>query len=185
MKEFDFVKLTLWLAGVLTLGLAVGWYWIGMKTEQTEKDIKDVERICKSVGLIAKDIKTLEKEKRNDKTPEQSDTSGIHTFFQKQGSGQIDIQPNRDYTVKARDRENNAKGGFTDQQFTIEFRRDQPKTREQIMAFIFNCETQSRRIKLQKAKITLDQENATQDLWRADALTFVRRDPIKAATPTN
>jgi hypothetical protein len=55
----------------------------------------------------------------------------------------------------------------------------------QIMAFIFNCETQSRRIKLQKAKITLDQENATQDLWRADALTFVRRDPTKAAPPAN
>lgn len=182
MKEFDFVKLTLWLAGVLTLGLAVGWFVIGGWTEQTEKDIREVEKICKSVGQTARDIKTLEKEKRNDKTPEQSDESGIHTFFQEQGR-RIDIQPNRDYTLKARPRETN-KAGFTDQQITIEFRRDQPKTREQAMAFIFNCETQSRRIKLQKAKITLDSENPSADLWRADALTFVRRDPIKAA-PAN
>jgi hypothetical protein len=178
VKEFDFVKLTLWLAGVLTLGLGVGYFLVGNWTAQTERDIKSIERVCKDVGLIAKDIKTLEDEKRNDKTPEQSDTGGIHTFFQAQGR-LARIQPNTDYTLKARDRDLNTRGGYADQQFVIEFRKDQPKTREQIMMFIYNCETQSRRIKLQKAKITLDAEQAPADLWRADALTFVRRDPLR------
>jgi len=180
MKEFDFVKLTLWLGGVLTLGLAIGYVVLGRKVQSTTRDIAAIERACKEVGRVAKDIKTLEEEKRSDRTPDQTDTSGIFTFFQTQAA-RSDIRANEDYTLKPGDPEPNRKGGYVDQRFQIDFRKDHPKTRAQIMSFIFNCETQSRRIKLQKARISLDPALAAQDLWRADFLTFVRRDPTKLA----
>ena len=178
MKEFDFVKLTLWLAAVLTLGLAVVYFVFGNLITKMDRDIKLIETACTEVGLITKDIKTLEDEKRNDKTPDSSD-SAIHTFFLKQAN-RNHIEPNTDYTLKSRDSEKNTKLGYVDEQFQLDFRKDRLKTREQIFGFIYNCETQSRRIKLQKARISLDPDQAANDLWRADSLVFVRRDPIKA-----
>lgn len=179
MKEFDFVKLTLWLAGVLTLAAGAGYLALGVAIERTERDIRAIEADCKEVGLLSKDIKTLEDEKDRDKTPDTTET-GINTYFytwaQRHG-----IEANVDYTLKPRDPVKNARIGFVDQQFNLEFKKDRPKSRDQIMKFIFDCETQSRRIKLQKAKLTLDPDVAAQDAWRADSLTFVRRDPIKAA----
>jgi hypothetical protein len=64
----------------------------------------------------------------------------------------------------------------------IDFKKDKPTSREQVMKFIYNCESQSRRIKLQKARISLNASRATEDVWSADSLTFVRRDPAKAGT---
>ena len=180
MKEFDFVKLTLWLAAVLTLALGVGYFVVGGWITKMDRDIAQIKTICTQVGLVAKDIKTLEDEKRNDKTPDSSDAA-IHTFFLKQAS-RNHIEPNTDYTLKSRDRDTNTKAGYTDEQFQLDFKKDHLKTREQIFGFIYNCETQSRRIKLQKASISLDADQATADLWRADSLTFVRRDPIKSAS---
>lgn len=182
MKEFDFVKLTLWLAAVLTIGLAALYFWLGVRIERTNDEIKNIERTCKTIGLLAKDIKTLETEKKNDKTPDTS--AGIHSFFMSQAlsSG---IKANEDYTLRTRDPEKNMKLGYVDEQFTIDFKKDRPQKRENIFKFVYNCETQSRRIKLTKAKITLDPDMAVQDLWRADSLTFVRRDPLKGAAGTN
>jgi hypothetical protein len=184
VKEFDFVKLTLWLAAVLSLGLGVGYFVLGRKIDQTTSEIAQIERICKTVGLLAKDIKTLEEEKKSDKTPDQTNTAGINTFFFTQAQ-LCGIRANEDYTLKPKDPEANNKLGYVDQEFTIDFKKDHPKKRDQIFLFIFNCETQSRRIKLAKAKITLDPDQAVQDLWRADSLTFVRRDPLKGSAPAN
>ena len=180
MKEFDFVKLTLWLAGVLTLGLAAGYFYLGHKAQKAERDIKSIELICKDVGLLAKDIKTLEDEKRSDKLIDVTDTSGITSYFY-QHARKRGIEANEDYLFKPREPTKNKGGGWVDQDFLLEFKKDRPKHREQLMAFIYDCETQSRRIKLQKAKFSLDPEMAPQDLWRADSLTFTRRDPSKTS----
>ena len=182
MKDFDFVKLTLWIAGALTIGLAALYFWLGLRIDKVNGDIKRIEGVCKTVGLLAKDIKTLVNEKKNDKTPDTS--AGIHSFFmtQAQNSG---IRVNEDYTLKTRDPEQNKKIGYVDEQFTIDFKKDRPHKRKNIFSFIYNCETQSRRIKLTKAKLTLDPDMAVQDLWRADSLTFVRRDPLRGATEAN
>jgi hypothetical protein len=180
VKEFDFVKLTLGLAAVLVVALGVLWFELGRRTKLMARDIKVVETICKDIGRKAKDIRVLEEEKRNDKM---SDTTeqGIHTFFQAQGKVRnIGIEA-EDYTLKPKKEVAKAGVGWVDQEFQLEFKKDRPKRREQLIAFIYNCETQSRRIKLQKAKITLVEERAAEDMWRADSLTFTRRDPVKVA----
>jgi len=176
VKEFDFVKLTLGLAGALIVGLSVAAFVLTSNTRAMERDITNIERICKDVGLKAKDIRLLEEEKNNDKMQDTT-AAGIHTYFQKQAQNSH-FQANEDYTLKAKDPDENKQRGYKDQQFLIEF-KNRPKTREQIMKFIYHCETQSRKVKLQKAKITLVEDQALDDLWKADSLTFVRRDPLK------
>lgn len=181
MKEFDFVKLTLWLASALVAGLCVLWFLLGGWTAGVEQHIRQVEGRCKEIGQLSKDINTLGEEKRNDKTPDNENSSEIYSYFAN-NAARAQIRAEEAYTMKPRDPEPNKGGGWVDQQFVIDFKKDKPTTREQIMKFIYNCESQSRRIKLQKARISLNASRATEDVWSADSLTFVRRDPAKAGT---
>lgn len=180
MKELDFVKLTLWLSGLLIVAFLGGWFWFGHKIEGLERDIKSTTSICRQVGEVTKDIKLLEKEKKNDKAPQEAgDKAGILSYFS-EWAKRSHFNPAQDYLFKPRDPEKN-RNGWEDQLFVIDFKKDKPKRRDHLFTFIFNCESQSRRIKLQKARLTLAEENAVADLWNADSLTFVRRDPAKVA----
>ncbi len=185
MKEVDFVKLTLWLAGLLIVAFFGGWLWFGRKITALERDIVSTSTICREVGEVAKDIKLLEDEKKNDKAPlDSADKAGILSYFSAQAQ-RSQFNPSSDYLFKPRDPEKNSKGGFVDQSFVVDFKKDKPKHRDQLMKFLYNCESQSRRIKLQKARLTLADENAVTDFWNADSLTFVRRDPAKSTAAGN
>ena len=179
MKELDFVKLTLWLSALLAVAFFGGWIWKGRQIAQYERDIKAVEAVCKQIGEIAKDINVLEEEKRNDKAPQDSaDRAGILTYFSEQAK-RVHFNPGQDYVFKPRDPEPNRQGGWIDTSYVVDFRKDKPKFRDNLMKFLWYCETQSRRIKLQKARLSLSEENAVQDFWNADSLTFVQRSPTK------
>lgn len=177
-QEVDFVKLTLWLAGLLALAFFGGWVWYGRKITQAEREIAEARGICGEVGKLAKDIRVLDEERRSDKAPKDTaDQVGILSYFSEQAR-EAKFNPGQDYAFKPRDPERN-RGGYVDQLFVIEFKKDRPKPRANLMAFLFNCE-RSRRIKLVKARLSLAEENAVADLWNADSLTFAKRDPIKA-----
>lgn len=179
MKELDFVKLTLWLAGLLIVAFIGGWFWKGHQIKGMERDIAIVRSHCADVGKIAKDIKLLQDEKKNDKLPQDTaDKTGIISYFATWAQ-QSHFNPSKDYLWKPREPETNAKGGWIDQAYEISFKKDSPKKRDTLMKFIYNCESQSRRIKLQKARFSLAEENAAEDFWNADTLTFVQRSPIK------
>ncbi len=178
MKELDFVKLTLWLAGLLIATFLGIWLWFGHKIEGIERDIKSTSAICREVGEVTKDINLLEKEKKNDKAPQGAeDKAGILSYFS-EWAKRSHFNPGQDYLFKPRDPERN-RNGWVDQLFVIDFKKDKPKRRDHLFTFLYNCESQSRRIKLQKARLTLAEENAVEDFWNADSLTFVRRDPAK------
>ena len=83
MKEFDFVKLTLWIALALTAALGGTYVWLGMKLKQLDLDVKSVEGEAKNVGRITHDLKTLDEMKRNDKLKDDS-VVGIHSYFAEQ-----------------------------------------------------------------------------------------------------
>jgi hypothetical protein len=181
MKEFDFVKLTLGIAVALTVGLAGTYVWLGMKLRDLDSDIKQVELVAKDVGRMTHDLKTLNDMKQNDKMKDDS-VDGIHAYFAEQAR-QAKIDPNEDYTLRPREKEASKSGAFVDYQYVLDFKKDHLKTREQIIAFIFNVEQRSRRIKLARAKLTLVEDKAADDIWVADSLTFVRRDPSKVEAP--
>ncbi len=176
MKEFDFVKLTLWIALVLTAALGGGYFWLGMKLDDLDKDINAAKTACRRVGQIVHDISTLEDEKRNDKTPDYTDI-GINSYFAACARGP-QIDPNADYTLKPRQEVPSKDRTYQDAQYVLDFKRDHYLNRDQIFTFIWNVE-RSRRIKLARAKISLVAERATEDLWVPESLTFDRRDPIK------
>jgi len=181
VKELDFVRLTLWLAGIVIVAFLVGWWWKGREIRQTEKDLAQIRVHCAEIGRIVKDLKILQDERRNDKLPQElHDKTGIISYFS-QMAQRCQINPSRDYTWKPRDPDVNKKGGWVDQAYMIDFKKDQGKSRDQIMKFIFNCESQSRRIKLQKARLSLPEEWAEKDLWNADSLVFVQRNAQKTA----
>ena len=178
MKEFDFVKLTLGLSCALIVGLLGHSFWLLKKTTTMTVHVDAIARDCTEIGKLSNDIGVLEKEKRNDKTPDSTQV-GINTYFNAQGLP-YGIAASEDYTLKPHDPDKKNKADYVDQQIDIQFKKDRPKTREQIMKFIYMCESQSRRIKLQKARIALVEDRATDDIWSADSLVFVRRDPVKA-----
>lgn len=177
MKEFDFVKLTLWIALALTAALGGTYVWLGMKLADLDRDIKIVESDSKSVGRLTHDLKTLEDMKRNDKLKDQS-SEGIHAYFAEQAR-LAGIDPNEDYSLRPREGDPSKDKTYTDYQYVLEFKKTALKKRENLVKFIFNVESQSRRIKLARAKFTLVEEKAADDAWIADSLTFVRRDPAK------
>ena len=179
MKEFDFVKLTLWIALVLTAALGGGYVWLGMKLEELDNQIKGATAACRRVGQIAHDISTLEEEKRTDKTPDYTDI-GINSYFAT-CARVPNIDPNSDYSLKPRDAVPSKDKTYQDTQYVLDFKRDKHFSREQIFTFIWNVE-RSRRIKLARAKISLVAERATEDLWIPEMLTFDRRDPVKPKT---
>ena len=179
MKELDFVKLTLWLSCLLIVACFGGWIWAGRQIVNFQRDIKTVETLCAEVGEVTKDIKVLQEERKNDKLPQGSeDKTGIISYFSALAQ-RSHFNPGQDYLWKPKEPEPNVKGGWIDQAYTIDFKKDKPKHREQLMKFLYNCEAQSRRIKLQKARLSLSEENAAQDFWNADSLTFVQRSPYK------
>jgi hypothetical protein len=187
VKEFDFVKLTLWIALVLTAALGGGYVWLGMKLDLLSTQITKTEAVCRRVGQISHDIRTLSEEKQNDKTPDYTDI-GINSYFADCARGK-DVarpmmDPNDDYTLHPKDAVPSKDKTFQDTQYVLDFKRDHYKSREQIFTFIWNVE-RSRRIKLARAKISLVAERATDDVWVPESLTFDRRDPIKpkAAEP--
>lgn len=175
MKEFDFVKLTLWVAMALTAGLGGGYVWLGTKLDRLQADILNVERIAKDIGARSRDIATLREERNKDKTRDKTQ-EGIHSYFAEQAR-QCKMDPNVDYTLKPKEPDLSKDKAYTDIQYVLDFKRDRPKLREQVMIFIYNVESQSRRMKLSKAKISLVEAKAQDDLWTPDMLTFVRRDP--------
>lgn len=177
MKEFDFVKLTLWIAVVLTVGLGGTYVWLGMRVAALDGDIALVERNSKDVGELTRDLKTLEEMKRNDKLKDES-SDGIHAYFAEQAR-HAGIDPNEDYSLRPRDPEKGKDGSYLDYQYVLEFKKDHVKKRNDLLMFIWNVESQSRRIRLARAKLSLVEEKAADDLWVADSLTFVRRDPAK------
>lgn len=176
MKEFDFVKLTLWTAVALTAALGGTYVWLGMKLTALDADIKLVTSASTEVGRLTHDLKTLEDMKRNDKLKDES-AEGIHAYFAEQARN-AGMDPNEDYNLRPRDPEKSKDGSYNDYQYVLEFKKDHPKKREYIVMFIYNVEARSRRIKLARAKLSLVEDKATDDLWVADSLTFVRRDPI-------
>jgi len=177
MKEFDFVKLTLGIALALTVGLAGTYVWLGMKLNELDGDIKVVEVDSKEIGKLTHDLKTLGDMKLNDKLKDESD-GGIHSYFADQARRAL-MDPNEDYALRPREAEKSKEGTYVDSQFVLEFKKDRLKSREQLVKFIFNVESQSRRIKLARAKLSLVEDKAADDVWVADSLTFVRRDPVK------
>jgi hypothetical protein len=178
MKEFDFVKLTLGIAVALTVALAGTYVWLGMKLHDLDRDILMVENTCKDVGRLTHDLKTLEEMKRNDKLKDATDV-GIHSYFAEQART-AGMDANEDYSLHPREAQKSKDGSYVDYQYVLDFKKDRAKKRENVMKFIFNVESQSRRIKLARAKITLVEEKAADDYWVPDSLTFVRRDPAKA-----
>jgi len=176
VKEFDFVKLTLWIALVLTAALGGGYVWLGMKLDELGKQIDDAKTACRRVGQIAHDIATLEEEKRNDKTPDYTDI-GINSYFAT-CARVPNIDPNNDYSLKPKEAVPSKDKTYQDTQYVLDFKRDHYFNREQIFTFVWNVE-RSRRIKLARAKISLVAERATEDLWIPESLTFDRRDPAK------
>jgi hypothetical protein len=178
MKEFDFVKLTLWIAVVLTAALGGGYVWLGTKVAQLQLEIREVESIARRVGSVSKDISALEEQKRNDKTPDASVQAGIYSYFANIARP-FGIDANSDYTLRPRDADKNRDNTYVDTPYVLDFKRDRPKTRDTIMKFIFNVESAARRIKLAKAKLTLVEAKADDDLWIADSLTFIQRDLAK------
>jgi hypothetical protein len=182
VNDFDFVKLTLWLSCILTAVLGGGAAYCSNRATSVKAETDKIEtNYCREIGRLAKDVKVLEEEKRNDKTPEQSDTTGIYTFFMSQAQ-RCQIDANADYTLKPREPQKHPNDGYVDQSFDVQFKKDRAKTRDRIVMFIYDCETQSRRIKLQQARITLVEDKATEDYWSADSLIFVRRDPMRTGT---
>jgi hypothetical protein len=182
VKEFDFVKLTLWIALVLTAALGGGYVWLGMKLDDLGTDIKAAESVCRRVGQIAHDITTLEEEKRTDKTPDYTDI-GINSYFA-DCARKPNIDPNNDYTLHPKEPVPSKDRTYQDAQYQLDFKRDHYFHRDQIFTFIWNVE-RSHKIKLARAKITLVAERAPEDLWVPESLTFDRRDPVKpkAAEP--
>jgi len=178
MKEFDFVKLTLWIALALTATLGGGYVWLGTKVRQLQQDIVEVEAIARRVGSVAKDIKALDEQKRNDKTPDSTQQFGIHSYFA-EIARPLYIDPNEDYTLRPKEPDKSRDGAYVDTQYVLDFKRDHPKSRDSIMKFIFNIESQARRIKLSRAKLSLVESRALDDLWTADSLTFTQRDLAK------
>jgi hypothetical protein len=178
MKEFDFVKLTLGIAIALTVGLGGVYVWLGMKLRDLDRDIQMVELTAKDVGRITHDLKTLEDMKRTDKLKDATDV-GINSYFAEQAR-QARMDPNEDYTLRPREAQKSKDGTFVDYQYVLDFKKDHYKKREQVMMFIYNVESQSRRIKLARAKLSLVEDKAADDYWVPDSLTFVRRDPSKA-----
>jgi len=181
VKEFDFVKLTLWIALVLTAALGGGYVWLGMKLDLLTTQIRNAETTCRRVGQISHDIQMLNDEKQNDKTPDYSET-GINSYFATCARGnnvaQPMFDPNNDYTLHPKDPVPSKDKTYQDTQYVLDFKRDQYKSREQVFTFIWNVE-RSRRIKLARAKIALVADRATDDLWVPESLTFDRRDPVK------
>jgi hypothetical protein len=177
MKEFDFVKLTLWTAVALTAALAGTYVWLGMKLTALDLDIKVVDAASKEIGRLTHDLKTLDQMKREDKLKDES-SEGIHAFFAEQAR-RANIEPNEDYSLRPRDGEKSKDGSYTDFQYVLEFKKDKAKKRGDLVMFMWNVESQSRRIRLARAKLSLVEDKATDDLWVADSLTFVRRDPSK------
>ncbi|HET6163327.1 MAG TPA: hypothetical protein VFG37_06635 [Planctomycetota bacterium] len=182
MKEFDFVKLTLWIALVLTAALGGGYFWLGMKLDELSTQIRNAETTCRRVGQISHDIRMLNDEKQNDKTPEFNET-GINSYFATCARGpdaaRPMMDPNDDYTLHPKDAVPSKDKTYQDTQYVLDFKRDHYKSRDQIFTFIWNVE-RSRRIKLARAKISLVAERAPDDVWVPESLTFDRRDPVGA-----
>ena len=179
MKEFDFVKLTLWIALVLTAALGAGYVWLGFKLDELDKQIVATKNLCSRVGQISKDYRTLDEERKNDKTPDPGE-AGINSYFAECARGndprQPMFDPNEDYRLQPRDPVVSKDKTYQDKQYVLEFKKDHYKSREQIFTLIWNVE-RSRKIKLARAKISLVADRATEDLWVPDSLTFDRRDP--------
>src|SRR5689334_13851966 len=114
MKEFDFVKLTLWIAVVLSVGLGGTYAWLGVKLGALDGDIKMVEAASKDVGELTRDLKTLEEMKRNDKLKDES-AEGIHAYFAEQAR-HAGIDPNEDYSLRPRDGDKGKDGTYVDYQ---------------------------------------------------------------------
>jgi hypothetical protein len=184
VKEFDFVKLTLWIALVLTAALGGGYVWLGVKLDDLSTQIRNAETTCRRIGQISHDIRTLNEEKQNDKTPDYTDI-GINSYFADCARGK-DVarpmmDPNDDYTLHPIEPVPSKDKTYQDTQYRLDFKRDHYKNRDQIFTFIWNVE-RSRRIKLARAKISLVVERADDGqggLWVPESLTFDRRDPIK------
>ena len=174
MKEFDFVKLTLWISLASSAALGGGYVWLGDEIVERGEQIESAETTCHRVGQIAHDLAMLEQEKRAESTPDYPDV-GVNSFFAASVSR---AGANGVYSLKPGKAEPSKDKTYQDTPYVVEFERDQFRSREQIFAFIWSVE-RSRRIKLARAKISLVTDRAIEDLWVPESLTFERRDPIE------
>jgi hypothetical protein len=169
-QEFDFVKFVLILAGIMVLAV-LGWaVWAVFALEDVEGEYKSVQQDLATIGELSGRVGLLEKEESQDQL---GDEDLPYSYFQKQAQA-AGINANTDYEPTPRDEELNV--GYKDQEFTLTFKPDRLMSRQRLGHFMWYAENGSKRIKLVKAKLTLDTKAAEQDRWRA-VLTFLRRDP--------
>jgi hypothetical protein len=173
MRDFDFVKFVLIFTAAATLVAAGGTIWLGTRVSGAQRDLADCKRSLADIGELAGNIDTLQKEKASDQALKHSNMPA--TYFQEM-AWQARIDLNTDCEVSFGDKEEGV--GYVDQLFTLSFKSNAWKKREELAKFVFNVETQSPRIKLVKCKILLDAKRAELDLWRATPFVFLRRDPL-------
>jgi len=169
-QEFDFVKFVLVLAAIMVLAV-LGWsVWAGFSLKKIERSYTGAQQELAVIGELSGRIEVLEKEEGQDQL---GDEDLPYSYFQKQAES-AGINANRDYEPNPRGEETNV--GYKDQEFTLTFKPDRLMSRQRLGHFMWYAENGSKRIKVVKAKLTLDTKTAEQDRWRA-TLTFLRRDP--------
>lgn len=167
MKEFDFVKFTLVLVGVLTLGVAGVLLWARSEVSRSEADLRVVKSHLVEIGQHTAQLDYLQQQRAQDRLlgkpagtylAEQARTVGLSSNVYK-------FNPKQ---------EQNKKTGVVEEHMVLDFKPGGKLSRDRLFGFIYHVEQNSPGIKLVKLDLKLDERAAEANLWSAN-MTFMRQ----------
>lgn len=172
MKNFDFVKFTLVLVGILTLGVGGGYVWARTKEDQARKDLLGIKARLAEIGQFAAQLDMLKKQRDQDRALGKP----AATYFAEQArTVGIDFN-NYKLTPKVDD---NPKSGIRTEEFRLDFKPGGKKSRDRLYGFVYHVEAFSPGMKLVELDLRLDEKTAVEDQWTAN-MTFLRQRPIRS-----